>query len=87
VSGRFDELAVTVNMPLTLGGTFMWEFVHPSRVVPHMVAEAPLLASVFKRAIAEHPPSIEHPWRLVVAWDEFAPGNKLKVDNSRMSMT
>ncbi len=74
-------------MPMIkLGDTFIWEFVHPNRVVPQMVAESPLLASVFKRAIAEYPPSMEHPWRLVIAWDEFAPGNKLKVDNSRMSM-
>jgi hypothetical protein len=78
---------VVVNMPLIgLDETFPWEFVHPSRVVPQMVAESPLLAGVFKRAIARYPPSMEHPWRLVVAWDEFAPGNKLKVDNSRMSM-
>ena len=29
---------------------------------------------------------MEHPWRLVVAWDEFSPGNKLKVDNTRKCM-
>lgn len=74
-------------MPLLeLGETFLWELVHPNRVVPRMVAESPLLADVFKRAIAEYQPSMEHPWRLVVAWDEFSPGNKLKVDNTRKCM-
>jgi hypothetical protein len=33
-----------------------------------------------------HPPSIEHPWSLIVGFDEFSPGNKLQCDNRRKTM-
>ncbi len=33
-----------------------------------------------------HPPSIEHPWSLIVGFDEFTPGDKLQCDNRRKAM-
>lgn len=32
----------------------------------------------------EKRPTAASPWRLIVAYDEFSPGNKLKTDNTRM---
>jgi hypothetical protein len=36
--------------------------------------------------VRRHPPSIEHPWSLIVGFDEFTPGNKLQCDNRRKTM-
>ena len=44
------------------------------------------MAELFAGALAENPPSLERPWHIILGFDEFAPGNKLKVDNSRKCM-
>ena len=51
-----------------------------------MVKENESLAKLFLEAASAWPPSPDQPWRLVIGFDEFAPGNKLNVNNRRKAM-
>lgn len=83
---RFRAVRHTLQMPLTAGGTFTWEFADPNALLASMVAHSRQLNALFTEAVRRSPPSLDKPWSLVVAFDEFAPGNKLKVDNRRKTM-
>jgi hypothetical protein len=74
------------TMPLTVGGSFEWEFADPGKLLANMVARSPALNNLFAETASRHPPSPDRPWSLVVGFDEFTPGNKLKVDNRRKTM-
>jgi hypothetical protein len=80
------EVRCVETMPLTTGGTFEWEFADPGKLLANMVDRSPALNLLFAEAASKHPPSIERPWSLVVGFDEFTPGDKLKVDNRRKTM-
>jgi len=77
---------VVEDLPLDKGGTFAWKYADPCELLMMVVSEAPLLSECFKHAAARSPPSRDRPWSLVLAWDEFCPGNKLQVDPSRKAM-
>ena len=62
------------------------EVCDPNLMLSRIVSEVPILQRWFAEALKRKPCSREQPWRLLVAWDEFAPGNKLKVDNRRKVM-
>ena len=83
---RFDEVAYSVEVPLKTGGSWTWQLAEPNLLLAKMVNECSALACVYASALHESPPSREAPWHLVVAWDEFAPGDKLHADNRRKSM-
>ena len=40
----------------------------------------------FDEAWGAAPSSQAHPWRLLIGWDEFVPGNKQAIQNSRKTM-
>ena len=85
---KFDNLSHTIQLRLagTGGGTFAWEFAHPGKLLAALVHEGVPLQRVFAPAAAANPPSMQRPCSLILAWDEFAPGNKLKADNRRKCM-
>lgn len=74
--------------PLTLcdGSVFNWEMCHPNRMLSEMVDRCPQLQDIFIRAVNRHPCTEAHPWSLVIGFDEFCPGNKLKSHNERKCM-
>jgi hypothetical protein len=39
-----------------------------------------------RKAAARHPPNRSRPWKLIIGWDEFVPGNPLAPDNRRKTM-
>jgi len=82
----FDEFRLVLQMPLIEGGFFDWELLEPGRLMAETVHRCPLVRQAFTAAVAASPPSVRNPWHLVVGFDEFAPGNKLKVDNRRKAM-
>ena len=77
---RFDAIRVTEEMPLTDGGSFTWVYTDPCGALEQLVQEAPAVTSAYLQAKRKSPPSVHRPWHLVVAWDEFCPGNKLQVE-------
>ena len=77
---RVAAMSTTIRMPLDgSDDTFNWVLLQPGRLMSELVAESPALQQHFWSAIQGHPPSASAPWRLIIGYDEFAPGNKLKV--------
>lgn len=86
-NSKFMGLRVALPMRREGGGEpFQWEFADPAKLLAFSVAASPCLARAFADAVREHPPDPERPWRAVVGFDEFAPGDKLNVDNRRKAM-
>ncbi len=84
---RTKAMGLTTRMPLASGeGHFDWFFVNPNALVSNLVAESAELQRAFAEALRRHPSSMARPWRLVLGFDEFAPGNKFRVDNARKCM-
>lgn len=80
---RFDELKVVIKMNMLDGSTFDWEVLHPCRLFSYMLHELPALESIYSAAMQKHKPSIALPWTAILIWDEYTPGNKMRVDNTR----
>ena len=84
---RFDSASHIESLPLgDSDDTFDWHFVDPCKLLPHLLEASEALSALYARALAEHPVSLERPWHMIVTWDEFCPGNKLKIDNRRKCM-
>jgi hypothetical protein len=83
---RFDSVKRIESMPLIEGGFVDWEFADPNKLLVNLVEHSPALNRLFTEAVRISPPSVKKPWSLVVGFDEFVPGNKLKVDNRRKTM-
>ncbi len=83
---RFLSLRFVENVPLVDGGEWPWEYADPCKLLEAVVEHKRSLQDLYTRAVAESPPSLESPWSLVVAYDEFSPGNKLQPDNRRKTM-
>jgi hypothetical protein len=82
----FDSVAHSIELDCLTGGPVLWEFCDPNKLVAHVLANSESLQRVWAHAAEKNPPSPSRPWRLVLAFDEFSPGNKLKVDNKRKVM-
>ena len=82
----FDQVGHVISLHLDKGGTFDWEVVDPTKLLPLLLESSPALQEVYWRALGEGRASQADPWRIVLTWDEFCPGNKLRVDNRRKCM-
>lgn len=82
----FLRVRHVLQVPLLAGGLMPWEFASPAKLLGELVSADVQLENVFAEAVARAQPSLERPWALVVAFDEFAPGNKLRFDNRRKTM-
>ena len=83
---RFSTMAKTITLPKRGGGFVEWELCNPSMLLFRVISESPALQAIFEQAMAQSPSTPEHPWNVLVGWDEFTPGNKLAVQNNRMTM-
>ena len=81
-------LSVRHVEPLMLrnGLSFNWEMCNPNRMLAYMVQACPRLQEMFVQAARTHVCSADKPWSLIIGFDEFCPGNKLKVNNQRKCM-
>jgi hypothetical protein len=68
------------RVQLKSGKQFEWNFVDPARLIPFMISHVEGLEQLYLRAFQAHP---GRRWRCLVTFDEFAPGNKMLVDNKR----
>lgn len=83
----FQEVKHVEEMPLVDGGSWQWELAHPCKVLQWAVDNHPALNDLYADAIARYPCSPEQPWHIVLGFDEYIPGNKLKTNNWRKTMT
>ena len=84
---RDDLLALFCTIPCETydGEPYEWEILQPSRLVQR-ISKHPLMEPIWEECLARAPPSAQRPWRLIVGFDEYVPGNKTKVDNRRKAM-
>ena len=83
---EFDKISRTIELPLSGGGMWKWSLLDPSQLLVSLVSNSPALQQVYADAWRRSPPSPQRPWSLVVAFDEFVPGNKLQTDQTRKTM-
>ena len=83
----FERYKVVESVPLEGdGGEFEWEYLDPNSWMAALISHSPGLQGLFAEALHRSPCTFEQPWRLVLGFDEFAPGNKLNFDNRRKMM-
>ena len=86
MSQRSKDLLVCRDVPLEGGGSFEWEFLSPTKLLAFRIQADADFQRMVAAAISSTPPSLGSPWSLVVGFDEFAPGNKLKIESKRKCM-
>ena len=74
---RFIEVKVTVPIEMDNGDIFTWELAEPSLLLQAMLDASKELTDLYHRTALMHTGD----WDIILAWDEFTPGNKLVVDN------
>ena len=67
---RFEQLE------LEKGGHFAWEFCEPGHLLAIMVAASPRLQDIYAELANARSIDVDNPLSLIVAFDEFTPGNK-----------
>lgn len=70
----YMKLRVVIDMPMGSGNQFPWEFINPNLMLTHMAETSLPFGRLLATAIQREPPSHEKPWRLVIAFDEYTPG-------------
>ena len=83
---RLSELKRVVDLPLLNGGTFTWTYIDPLKLMSAVVQECPGVRAAYTEAARRSPPGPGTPWRMIVGFDEFMPGNKLSLQKSRKTM-
>ena len=83
---KYDDVRHCFDVPLIGGGQKRWAILDPSKLLDMMLTESEGLQTIYANALGRFPSTPESPWRLVVAFDEFTPGNKLSADHSRKTM-
>lgn len=85
-SQTFKHLLATETLRLKSGLDWVWDMLDPGKTLAFLVNESATLQELYRSALARHPSTLAAPWRIVVGYDEFTPGNKLSVNHSRKSM-
>jgi uncharacterized protein YlxW (UPF0749 family) len=67
----------TLSLPAVKGNGVQVTICDIGLLLHHLVSNRQGLQAVYASAIAAKPPSMENPWSLVVAFDEFTPGAQL----------
>ena len=64
---------------------FQWVILHPLKLLQELLDTSASLKEAYIEAANRSPLGPDRPWSLIIGFDEFAPGNKLKVNNHRTS--
>jgi hypothetical protein len=83
---RATEIFCSSELPLKQGGSWKYEFLDPCRLLAFRLEHDRDFAAMFAASVALSPPSLERPWRLAIAFDEFTPGDQFRSDNGRKAM-
>ena len=83
---NFGSLLETVTLPTTDDEDYEWTFLEPCRLIQLVVESCPELGAAYIRASNERMPTLEQPWKLLICFDEFAPGVQLNCENTKKVM-
>ena len=74
---RFQHVRHTFQLPAEEGeGPVSVVCCHPLKTLDLLLRESDALQGWYLEALRRHPCSAAAPWRLLLGWDEFVPGNK-----------
>ena len=74
------------DLPLSNGGAWRWEFCEPNLLMAKLVGGSRSLGELYQQAFERYPCTHDHPWQLIIGFDEFVPGSRLRAYNQRKSM-
>jgi hypothetical protein len=74
----FSRVRNSISLPLEKGGEFTWHFADPARALQELVDSSWELQEIYARAAARKPCSQAAPWSMIIAFDEFTPGDMKK---------
>ena len=83
---RFLSIRHVETLPRLDGSFFRWELCQPALLLDMVLRESEELQAAFLSAFEKHGCSAASPWHLVIGFDEFVPGDKLKVNNHKKAM-
>lgn len=86
MQARFRSVMRIIDVENEDGSVWSWPLCDPNLLLTRMLHESPPLQRIFSEALAQRPCSASAPWRLIVGFDEFVPGNKLQLQPARKSM-
>ena len=85
-SAAFQTLGWQVPVQLTDGRQWVWKLLDPCKTLAAIVEKSPGMQALYAEAWRRTPSTPATPWRVVIGFDEFTPGNKLSLDQSRKTM-
>ena len=85
-SAAFKTLGWEVPVRLTDGRQWIWRLLDPCKTLAAIVEKSPGMQALYAQAWRRTPPTPATPWRVVLGFDEFTPGNKQSLDQTRKTM-
>jgi hypothetical protein len=82
----FHSIKCADAVRMLSGVPWSWLYVDPGKLLTLLMSESAALQGLYDEAWARSPATPQAPWSLVVAYDEFVPGNKLSTDHARKTM-
>jgi hypothetical protein len=82
----FHGIKCADEVRMVSGAPCSWMYADPCKLLTVLLSESVALQGLYADAWARSPPTPAAPWSLVVAYDEFVPGNKLSADQARKTM-
>jgi hypothetical protein len=82
----FDRTKCVDVVRMLSGDLWSWEYIDPCKLLTVLLTESVGLQALYDGAWARSPATPQAPWSLLVAFDEFSPGNKLATDQTRKTM-
>jgi hypothetical protein len=78
----YNRVACSETLLLSSGSDFEWEFAEPSLLLAELVDRCPSLAQAIGEA-ANRRRGVEGAWGVSLAFDEYVPGSKRRLNNKR----
>ena len=72
----FLEIRCLEELELVDGGHFTWELCEPGLLLAMMIAASPRLQDIYSKLANARAIDMDNPLSLILAFDEFTPGNK-----------
>ena len=91
INVRFDSIRISHEFEFDSEvagkrGAFKLEMVDPGLLVQHVLQACPKFALAYAEALDNHPGSQQHPWHLIVGFDEYNPGSQFNFHATKKMM-
>ena len=81
----YDQVKLEIDLHMTEGPDWRWEFLDPLKLIAKATELSPAFRTLVANAVQRSPPSAQRPWRLVLGFDGFTPGDSPNVDRPFMA--